>query len=87
MKYWYVEVPITEGKFCKRFNSREEAEKEADHPALKPQRQGVLRALWRRLRRKNSIQHLRNHRLRPPVEERRRVMTHKELCVVACRIA
>lgn len=30
MKYWYVEVPITEGKFCKRFNSREEAEKEAE---------------------------------------------------------
>lgn len=30
MNYWYVEVPITEGKFCKRFNSREEAEKEAE---------------------------------------------------------
>jgi len=28
MKYWYVEVPITEGKFCKRFDSQEEAEKE-----------------------------------------------------------
>lgn len=30
MTYWYVEVPITEGKFCKRFNSRKEAEKEAE---------------------------------------------------------
>lgn len=30
MKYWYVEVPITEGKFCKRFDSPEEAEKEAE---------------------------------------------------------
>ena len=30
MKYWYVEVPITEGKFCKRFDSREDAEKEAE---------------------------------------------------------
>lgn len=30
MKYWYVEVPITEGKFCKRFDSQEEAEKEAE---------------------------------------------------------
>lgn len=30
MNYWYVEVPITEGMFCKRFNSREEAEREAE---------------------------------------------------------
>lgn len=30
MNYWYVEVPITEGKFCKRFDSPEEAEKEAE---------------------------------------------------------
>ena len=30
MKYWYVEVPITEGKFCKRFDSQEEAEKKAE---------------------------------------------------------
>lgn len=30
MKYWYVEVPITEGKFCKRFDSPEDAEKEAE---------------------------------------------------------
>lgn len=30
MNYWYVEVPITEGKFCKRFDSSEEAEKEAE---------------------------------------------------------
>lgn len=30
MKYWYVEVPITEGKFYKRFDSQEEAEKEAE---------------------------------------------------------
>ena len=30
MNYWYVEVPITEGKFCKRFDSPEEAEREAE---------------------------------------------------------
>ena len=30
MNYWYVEVPITEGKFCKRFDSQAEAEKEAE---------------------------------------------------------
>lgn len=30
MTYWYVEVPITEGKCFKRFDSPEEAEREAE---------------------------------------------------------
>lgn len=28
MKYWYVEVPITEGTYCKRFDTYEDARKE-----------------------------------------------------------